>query len=721
MANIDPAVAGLVLDAVSDDDFEIFSQGLLNHTLGTEFEPTGGMHDGGQDGFVRAIRGKPSHFVQISTRPDVKAKIVHTIKRLGESGREVELITYMSSRFCPNRDIIEAEIQKEFGVEVRIRDRRWITTQCQRDETVSAMFIDRFAPQVHSMMELQGQTTQSYASSERMSILTYLEVHSDSEPQEHDLLILAVDSAIYMSLEGTDPQKGIFKTEEDIVDFVESKFPAVKSRSSINIGRRIARLCSKTGSPRIRNHGAIGYCLPFEVRSEFGERSVQIRDIEVAFWESVKERARIHGINDDGDLLVVTEIVSHAINKTFEKQGLNFIASTKGAIRFEEIKTHDFVLEKCVEKFSDITKQRYFSEVCLDIIRGVFYSGSEDEKEYTFRLFKAFSVEFVIRGDDKVGTYFNQLARNLSLLVGSDILVRALSEICLRPEHQATQNTLRMLSRAGAELFLPEMVFEEVYGNIHAAHLEFQNFYKPWESRVSLDLAQQSDRILIRAYFYSKLEPERHARSCSSWEEFLSLFGQASWFESARADSNFAAYLQRKFGMAIIPASDIRKAVSSARATPLKERVEKYKKDERLAWNDAYLALYVDEMRHNNNEFMGDSVYGFRTWWLTEEFKVLIAAKEVGVRNSLNMHPQFLMNLYAASPGLSSLTKSFEGIFPVNFGLRITDRVDQETMHRFLESAVQIIKTDDAAAAARIRYQANRLLGSEYTSPGGIE
>jgi len=188
MANIDPAVAGLVLDAVSDDDFEIFSQGLLNHTLGTEFEPTGGMHDGGQDGFVRAIRGKPSHFVQISTRPDVKAKIVHTIKRLGESGREVELITYMSSRFCPNRDIIEAEIQKEFGVEVRIRDRRWITTQCQRDETVSAMFIDRFAPQVHSMMELQGQTTQSYASSERMSILTYLEVHSDSEPQERDLL-----------------------------------------------------------------------------------------------------------------------------------------------------------------------------------------------------------------------------------------------------------------------------------------------------------------------------------------------------------------------------------------------------------------------------------------------------------------------------------------------------------------------------------------------------
>ena len=115
---------------------------------------------------------------------------------------------------------------------------------------------------------------------------------------------------------------------------------------------------------------------------------------------------------------------------------------------------------------------------------------------------------------------------------------------------------------------------------------------------------------------------------------------------------------------------------------------------------------------------MGDSVYGFRTWWLTEEFKVLSAAREMGIRDILNMHPQFLMNLYAASPGMNKLAKNFESVFPTNFGLRITDRVANDTMHRFLESAVGAVNADEATAAARIRAKANILLGRRYDNEG---
>src|SRR5207248_1740118 len=127
------------------------------------------------------------------------------------------------------------------------------------------------------------------------------EVHSASEPGENDLLTLAVDSAIYQALEGTDPEKGIFRSEDEVRTFVEKRFPASKKRSTLDVAKRLSRLSSKTGVPRIRYHSKeSGYCLPFEVRSDFSDHSLLLRNLEVAFWDGIKDRAReIGGLAED--------------------------------------------------------------------------------------------------------------------------------------------------------------------------------------------------------------------------------------------------------------------------------------------------------------------------------------------------------------------------------------------------------------------------------------
>lgn len=717
MANIDPAIASLVLEAVSDDDFEVFSQALLAQILGLELEPTGGMHDGGQDGFFRPLKGRPTHFVQISTQENVKTKILSTIDRQRSVGRTVEDLTYVSNRLLPNRDIMEGDIEKATGVGIRIRDRRWITTQVQRDDKASSLFVDRFAPLVHSVVQLHEHRTEIYTPSERMSILSYMEVHSASEPQENDLLTLAVDSAIYLALEGTDPEKFIFRSEEEIRRFVEERFPASKKLPALDVTKRLSRLSSKTGVPRIRFHSRdSGYCLPYEVRSDFSDHSLLLRGLEVNFWEGIKARAKDIGGLTDTEITAIADISAHAINKTFEMQGLNLMASLQGVTTFEEIRTFEFISEKVNELIANADRRQTVEQIASQILRGIFYSGTADEKEYLFRLFKAFSIEFVIKGDHTVGTYFSQMTRGLVLIVGSDILVRALSETCIRSEHQATQNALRMLAKAGATIFLAESVLDEVYAHVRASDLEFTNFYKSWEARATLREVQHSDRILIRAYFYSKFEPDRHAKNCTNWDEFISLFGEAGWFRRPDGKDAFAAYLLRQFGMKFVSTRDIQEIVSPRDARGLKDRIEKYKRDERLAWNDAYLALYVNERRRVHGERMGDSIYGFRTWWLTEEFKVLGPAREMGIRDIINMHPQFLMNLYAASPGMNKISKEFESVFPTNFGLRITNRVASETMHRFLSDAVGAVRADEATATARIRAKANIMLGRHYGS-----
>ena len=78
-----------------------------------------------------------------------------------------------------------------------------------------------------------------------------------------------------------------------------------------------------------------------------------------------------------------------------------------------------------------------------------------------------------------------------------------------------TANALKIIRQAGSTLYLAESTLHELHSHIHAADREYQNTYFDIEAHVDYALASQSDRILIRAYYYSKLNtanPKRPAR-----------------------------------------------------------------------------------------------------------------------------------------------------------------------------------------------------------------
>lgn len=104
---MEPSIIGLALDAGAESDFEIFAQSLLHGVLGYDFEPTGGMHDGGQDGFIRPLTGRPNHYVQISTQKTYRDKIKGTVDRIRKSGRTIDTLTYVSPFQIADKDIVE--------------------------------------------------------------------------------------------------------------------------------------------------------------------------------------------------------------------------------------------------------------------------------------------------------------------------------------------------------------------------------------------------------------------------------------------------------------------------------------------------------------------------------------------------------------------------------------------------------------------------------------
>lgn len=709
---MDAALVSLALSAGSDTDFELFGQIALQLALGMEFEPTGGLHDGGQDGFLRPVAGRPDRYVQISKQQTFKSKISSTLERLKASGRNVSSLTYVTPLHIPDKDFVEAEVERTTGIPIRIRDQRWLTVTMATNADLEVAFRDRYASVLNGLRSATDHIQRRYATTERMSVLVYLENHEKSEPSKADLLPLAIDAAIFMALKDTDPDKGRFLNEGQIVEFVEAFFPQIKTQAVTLVPTRLAHLRTKQGNPRIRFHKSSLYALPFEVRSEFSAQNALLRQIDADFWMSIRVRtkAQMPEISIAHEAMI-EDAIAFALTKTFEQQGLNLMASSQGADSFEEIRTYEFVRESLSAASADAALRRELADVAANVLRRVFYSGTDVENQYLYRLFKLYSIDFIIRGDEKVWRYFRNVVRNLNLVIGTDIIVRALSETCVLANSQATQNALKILKTLGGKLILSEHVLREVYTHIRSADREYETFYKPWAQHITVDEAKQCSRILIRAFFYARLEPQGHARSPASWEDFLNQFGSAAWFREDGGERAFAAYLQNKFGLTFLSRNEIEELVPYAPAKKLADRFLTAKHDNfDLALNDAFMLLYVQKVRKQRNETFGADMHGFATWWLTEEFHAVEIAKAQGLKDRLKIHPQFLMNYIAAVPGMRDVAERHANSFPTIFGLRITQRVGDEALHDFLRSAVEAVKADEATAQARIRELSNRMM-----------
>lgn len=114
------AFISLAIEQLSRNDFELWCQEVLYQDKNYEFEPTGGIHDGGQDGFIRAVNGQTDHYLQISKEKDTSSKIRKTIRRLRKE-RSVSKLTYVTSQNEAERDLLEAKIKSDTKVDVVIR------------------------------------------------------------------------------------------------------------------------------------------------------------------------------------------------------------------------------------------------------------------------------------------------------------------------------------------------------------------------------------------------------------------------------------------------------------------------------------------------------------------------------------------------------------------------------------------------------------------------
>lgn len=355
--------------------------------------------------------------------------------------------------------------------------------------------------------------------------------------------------------------------------------------------------------------------------------------------------------------------------------------------------------------------------VCLRTLRGVFYEPTASERQYLRYLSRTSMLFYTLQASPKIIEFFNNMAGQYRLLVGSDLLIKALAESYL-PDHQRqVTNLLRISAELGSKLILTEPVLNELLTHLHAVDLEFRNHYAAREPYLSSASVSQCNRILIRTYFYAKGKPG----GPKSWNHLVNslLDPDALRALSTKAYQDLMNFLMQRFRMKWESEDDLRAGVDMNGVDVLAQRLIEVRpeKHEELSRNDALLAYAVYAGRAKRQEAALHDGFGYRTWWLTKEVTVLKKTGELVMGHGgvpYIMRPEFLLNFIALAPKASSVRDQFRDLLPTTVGLQLGNHLGTEAMDRLLASVEDWASFPPERISTLMADKANRLMHDRF-------
>ena len=730
MDTVNHKLVEIALEHVGGSDFERFFHAFYPAVAGIQFVPLGGVHDGGADAFLddgvfEARARKPGTFYQASVAENHRSKIRRTIERLHEVGRQPKTLHYFTSRPIRLIDKEQEELSGKLGVFIQIRDRKWVASNINCSSQTVRAFQTYLRPSINFLDEIGGTTL--IRRSPNISTLTtrtmcvFLGQEIDRRRGNTDLLNAVTDSLILWALEGTDPDANKLMKRDKIVEKIEVALPSAKHFIRGVFDYRIEMLASKSNltGREVRWHRKQDtFCLPYETRQIVTRENTEDEFLKLEVMNVYKCRVeqllhRNETISPDQ----VANAAHRALELTFEREGLDLAEFLTG--RGEE--SQPFTISDQVDKaltevnLSDACRARA-KEIALAVLRHAFYNSTEAERVYYGKLSRTYTLLFTLRNEPKIVEYFKGMSANFVLFVGSDIIIRALSERYLADEDQMTVNMLRILREAGSTLVLTQTAVEEIQSHLVATDREFQNYFVALEPYVDKEIARHASKILIRAYFYAKFYSTSDSRPIR-WSQFIEqICTYRDLYDRIRSRREVKNYLIEKFGCEYLDKENLEKLTDSGQVRELADRIKEIKSSEILALNDARQILAIYGKRKILNEDHSPNPYGYRVWWLTHENRVIRFTRDL-VDNYgawYIIRPEFILNFIALSPTTAEVRQSYEKIFPTLLGIKLSNRMRDDVFHNVMEKAKAVRAVDDARARVMMTDMSNRLKGDNF-------
>lgn len=621
--SVDPALLAVALDRVSGQGFEDFVNEFMAALVGASFVPVGGRADGGADGYIadhlRQEVRRPGHYLQTSITESVPAKVRHTIDRLREVGRNPASLTYYSNRPITNSEALQYELSTQLATSINLRDRRYIASHINSGDHTRAAF-DNHLLGLTAFLHRIGASTVLPKSPhvEKPDVFVFLRQEVDRRQGDVRLVEAVVDSLIIWALEGTDPDKDEFLNRGEIRRLILERLPAARPYLDAYLDVRLQSISLKSNPEgRLINwHRKEDlFVLPYSTRQRIAEDNAEDEAVKSEAVAMFADRARLV-LGEDGSGTAVSqaaEVTRRALEVAFEREGLafaHFVTRTEVATDYHYLS--DAVALALVDEGVPDRDRNTVGDTVMEILRLTFYHSHAAERRYLERLSRTYAILFTLQSEPRLIEYFQEMSAGFYLYVGSDLLIRALSERYLAPEDQATRNMLAMSARAGATLVLVEPVLEEVVSHLRATDLEYRNYVQPAEGHVDIAMARHASRILIRAYLYSRLTTERsHASPPINWDAYINQFCDVGDLHKPAALSHVKRYLQSELSLSFESRDDLQRVVRMVDVADLTDDISTIKKAPQLAFNDALICHAVYGRREALGESSTTSEFGF--------------------------------------------------------------------------------------------------------------
>jgi hypothetical protein len=652
--------------------FERFGLEFLSAALGYEFIPVAGTKDKGVDAFQHSFHRK-SHdkiIIQLSTEKDPIGKINNTIEKLGKNGIAFTKLIYVTNRMVNNAEKIIDDIHDKTETHLTIYDIRWFSANCNLSEkTIKAyqIFVDTY---LHEYSK-PGKVVTIADLAEDSRLFVFLGQQFDTNREDLKLDDLLADTLILFSLEGTDPDKEIFKTEAEIHGGVEKYLKFDPKLIDEKISDRLKVLSTK---PRkIKYHTqADAYCLPYETRVEIAERNLKDEQLYSSFYQQTQSTIKKYFLDISLKVRDLESLITKVFNKIFSRQGLefsNFVlhGDSKSVI---EQNLND-VISAAVDESVIIIPNKEKTKTALHLaIRDIVYNGTEEQRRFLKSLSNTYLMMFLLQWEPKLTTYFETLASRLKVFVDNSIIIPALSEYYLDPGNRRHWNLLIGAKKAGIAMFINETLLDELVSHFKMIRSKYDNFFANLEEFYLNDEDELLfiDEILIRAYFYSKKKGQ-----VKNFDKFLENYIDP---RLRAIKDELITYLQEIFGITYISneAWDIK--INPDDKAKLSETLSRKKSENVKAENDAEMMLAIYYLRNKNNESAKSGIFGYNTWWLSKDtvtYKALIkcfGGEQYPV--SCYIRPDFIYNYIALKPSTEEVNKAYNEMFPTMLGVNLS-------------------------------------------------
>ena len=724
MRVVDHKLVEIALAHVDGDTFEQFAHVMLSALTGIDYVPLGGVRDGGADGFFD-LRGVgqdqlAAKFCQSSIQGNHRSKVKETIIALRKNGRDPKSLTYVTSQAIKFIDREQEKLGDETGVLIRIRDYRWLVSNINESPQTVAAFESYLRPHVAYAQELgEAQVPTVAPGIDSRTVSVFLRHELERRRESDSLEEQVSDGLILWALEGTDPDTDSFATKEEILEKIARLLPTAKSFLEAALERRLAQRASKTYEPgRVRWYKKDGrYCLPYEIRKEVEKEKTEDESLRAKVFFRMEER--VQTITDKVSPRDAALVAMRAIELTFQTRGVELAAFLEEGKAYEE-DTVVRQIDRAIEEIEPDGRLQDIKQASREAIRGSFYQSTPEERTFFAKLSKTCALLFSLSVEPRIVRYFQEMSSRLTLLVGTDVLVRALSEHYLLPEDRMTFNVLAMLKDAGSELILTQPVAEELWSHLRSSDHDFQMEMAGAEAFITpdtIELARHAPKILIRAYLYAKTAPPAGVEGPRSWNSFLRQFVDPTSLHSRRGLEQIKKYLIEQFRLTYVTAKELTEYTSAGEIEELASRLEVAGsgKVKVLAENDVKMALGVYG-RRAKKEGVGSGAFGHRTWWLTEETTIQTVTRELVREHGAGyiMRPEFLVQFMALSPSERQVREAHEAIFPTLLGIKLSNRVPEQAYQRIMRMVREAGEVNDARARVMAGEFADMLKGDVH-------